>query len=328
MQNMKTFYWYVWGATIGKCALVPDMEEFSLARSVALIKPKPDLVNSKYLLHLFNTEFIQRQLVKRSNSSAQAGLYTRQIKQIEVVLPDIKDQEEFALVAEKIHVLKEKLNVSLDELKDLYGSLSQRAFNGQLDLNKIDLMHEEEYSSSDNDRTELHHFEKPIDKQSIEIKKPKNDDEANKIEEYNDSESQLYPPMLKVKMEDSKPLQSTGELLPNIANIAEIVKNDFKDKYFTSEMLIQFVEKKYGNSKPQYATSKEIKENRKLDLSRDLKEIIFQAINEDNEFLKLEQVFYNGEKENFVLKVRKEDYDLIKNKSAKERSGIYLKLKE
>jgi len=38
------------GATIGKCCLVPKIEDFSLARSVALIKPLKSRINSYFLL--------------------------------------------------------------------------------------------------------------------------------------------------------------------------------------------------------------------------------------------------------------------------------------
>ena len=39
------------GATIGRVCLMPDNEEYSLARSVALIKPKKTFLNSLFLLY-------------------------------------------------------------------------------------------------------------------------------------------------------------------------------------------------------------------------------------------------------------------------------------
>lgn len=129
------------GATIGRCALVPDMGEFSLARSVALIKPDRKQINSKFLLHLFNTQFIQRQIKSQSNAAAQAGLYTGKLKEIEVPVPKVKLQIKFANAVEKIEALKSTYKKSLATLFHLQSSVSSQAFQGELALNKIDIEH-------------------------------------------------------------------------------------------------------------------------------------------------------------------------------------------
>jgi len=40
------------------------------------------------------------------------------------------------------------------------------------------------------------------------------------------------------------------------------------------------------------------------------------------------QVFYNAEEENIQIKVTEEDYELIKERSPKNRSGIYFTIAE
>lgn len=127
------------GATIGKVALVPNMEDFSIARSVALIKPDFDKINSNYLLWFFNTEYGMRQIKKGSNEAAQAGLYTGNLKKIKIPIPPIKLQNKFALIVEKADNVKEQYKESLKELENLFGSLSQKAFKGELDLSKLDV---------------------------------------------------------------------------------------------------------------------------------------------------------------------------------------------
>ena len=58
------------GATIGRCCLVPfDFDEFSLARSVALIKPNSQF-NSLFLLHHFKDLHFQNEIQKRIKASA------------------------------------------------------------------------------------------------------------------------------------------------------------------------------------------------------------------------------------------------------------------
>jgi hypothetical protein len=71
-----------------------------------------------------------------------------------------------------------------------------------------------------------------------------------------------------------------------------------------------------------------LKKYPQLNGTQDFKEFIFSAVSKENPFLKLEQVFYNAEQENIPLQITEEDFELIKNRSAKERSGIYFKIVE
>ena len=51
--------------------------------------------------------------------------------------PPLPLQKQFAPIVEKIEAIKIKYQASLEELKNLYGSLSQRAFIGELDLSRV-----------------------------------------------------------------------------------------------------------------------------------------------------------------------------------------------
>ena len=84
------------GATVGKVALVPDMDEFSMARSVALIKPNKQLINSLFLLSLMKSDYMQFQINNCTHVAAQAGLYTNMIKELKFKLPPIELQNKFA----------------------------------------------------------------------------------------------------------------------------------------------------------------------------------------------------------------------------------------
>lgn len=54
-----------------------------------------------------------------------------------VPVPPLPLQNQFAAIVDKIEVLKAKYQQSLAELENLYGSLSQRAFKGELDLSGV-----------------------------------------------------------------------------------------------------------------------------------------------------------------------------------------------
>lgn len=56
------------------------------------------------------------------------------LRNLRVIKPDIAQQSQFAQIVEKVEALKAHYQASLKELENLYGSLSQLAFKGELDL--------------------------------------------------------------------------------------------------------------------------------------------------------------------------------------------------
>lgn len=101
------------GATIGKCTLVPEiMGEFSMARSVALIKPNKERVTSNFLINLLRSEAIQNDIDYCSHAAAQAGLYTNMINSLEAFVPPMDFQIEFDTFSEQVD--KSKFTKQID----------------------------------------------------------------------------------------------------------------------------------------------------------------------------------------------------------------------
>ena len=97
------------GATIGKCTLVSEiMGEFSMARSVALIKPNKEMVTSNFLINLLRSEAIQNDIDHCSHAAAQAGLYTNMINSLEAFVPPMDLQIEFDTFCEQVDKSKLK----------------------------------------------------------------------------------------------------------------------------------------------------------------------------------------------------------------------------
>lgn len=120
------------GATIGKLCLVPDMGEFSLARSVALLKPDINSVISQYLLYLLASDYMQQKILNSRNTAAQAGLYLGKLSIIEVPVPPKELQEKWSKIALSIEDQKQNLYKQLDMQNQLFSSLQNQAFNGTL----------------------------------------------------------------------------------------------------------------------------------------------------------------------------------------------------
>lgn len=117
------------GATIGKCTIVPkDFEEFSMARSVALIKPNSQKVNSTFLISLLKSDAIQNDISNCAHAAAQAGLYTNMIINLDAFLPPIELQNQFAAFVEQIDKSKLEVQKSLEKLELLKKALMQKYF--------------------------------------------------------------------------------------------------------------------------------------------------------------------------------------------------------
>lgn len=118
------------GATIGRVCLMSTNEEYSLARSVALIKPNKELINPAFLYSYFKSDFMQLQIKAANNSSAQAGLYTGKINDLKIYLPNIEIQRTYEKRINFILDMVKKINVDFSE--NLFNSLIQKAFKGEL----------------------------------------------------------------------------------------------------------------------------------------------------------------------------------------------------
>jgi type I restriction enzyme, S subunit len=89
----------------------------------------------------FNTIFLFQQLKQlyasirnMAKGSNQENLNLSIVGNIEVLIPPIELQTQFARIVEKTEALKTQYQQSLQELEHLYGSLSQKAFRGELGI--------------------------------------------------------------------------------------------------------------------------------------------------------------------------------------------------
>jgi len=121
--------------SIGRSALTD--RKISLNQQINAIQPYKN-VNSIFLCWLFkmSRSFVQSQASKGMKKILTKGVFEK----IEMILPKTSIQEQFAMIVEKVETIKAKYKQSLDELEKLYGSLSQRAFKGELDMNRISVV--------------------------------------------------------------------------------------------------------------------------------------------------------------------------------------------
>lgn len=71
------------------------------------------------------------------------------VRGIKIPKVDPKKQNDYKVIVEQVEPIKKQLKNSLKELENLYGSISQRAFNGELDLSKVDISDMEDSKKKD-----------------------------------------------------------------------------------------------------------------------------------------------------------------------------------
>ncbi len=118
--------------TIGRVASVETDEPFSLVRSAALVRPKGDIVRTKFLEHCLRTPALKARMLRRANASSQANLFQGQIRELPVYVPPISLQDEFVRATACVALMKVNQQRAAEAVDALFASLQQRAFRGEL----------------------------------------------------------------------------------------------------------------------------------------------------------------------------------------------------
>lgn len=120
------------GATYGRPALVNVRKEFSIYVSVALLKPNREIIKSEFLKEVMATSAVKSQADKSIKGIGVPDLHLNMIKNFLIPVPTISIQDEFIKKAKKINQQKIQLELHLQESENLFNSLLQKAFKGEL----------------------------------------------------------------------------------------------------------------------------------------------------------------------------------------------------
>lgn len=108
-------------------------ERVTFQRSVAYLRSNGRILNPGYLFHLVSGTEFQRELVSRSNSTAQAGVYLGELAKIELALPPLPEQRR---IAEILDTLDDQIHATeqiIEKLKLAADGFSDDSFGGLLD---------------------------------------------------------------------------------------------------------------------------------------------------------------------------------------------------
>ncbi|MDY4575667.1 MAG: restriction endonuclease subunit S [Intestinibacter sp.] len=125
--------------TVGKddygnvCIMGDDYDEYYLnQRNAKLDIKNKDLLNQYYLTYILKVPEIKKRLTGISRGVRQANIANKDIQNLELPLPPIELQNQFADFVKQVDKLKFEMEKSLKELEDNFNSLMKKAFKGEL----------------------------------------------------------------------------------------------------------------------------------------------------------------------------------------------------
>lgn len=101
------------------------------------IKPKSNHINKYFLRYILMSKQFLAYADNNSDRANIPKINRKALIQYSFSLPPLPLQNQFAAIVEKVESIKAKQAQSLAELENLYASLSQRAFKGELDLSGV-----------------------------------------------------------------------------------------------------------------------------------------------------------------------------------------------
>lgn len=121
------------GGEIGRCAIWRDeLEECYFQKAIHRIRLNKDIALPEYFVFMFWIYTMNGGLNKYMGAATISHLTGEKLKKMKLPVPPIQLQTQFAQIVEKTETLKTQYQQSLQELENLYGSLSQKAFRGEL----------------------------------------------------------------------------------------------------------------------------------------------------------------------------------------------------
>lgn len=122
------------GASVTRTCIVPnEILPARVNQHVAILRVN-DMVESNYLQNLLISKQYKAKLygIATSSGATREAITKKQLETLEIPVPPIELQNEFARKVEAIEHEKELLNKSLEILEENYNALMQRAFKGEL----------------------------------------------------------------------------------------------------------------------------------------------------------------------------------------------------
>jgi len=117
--------------TIGNPVLIETTDKFAI-KNVALIKFKDAKINNNYVLHLLKSDYFEWIIQKSNRGGTQKFIALKDVRGFPIPVPDKTIQGTFVDFCTEFKSHRMKANTINSIAGDLFNSLTQRAFRGEL----------------------------------------------------------------------------------------------------------------------------------------------------------------------------------------------------
>jgi type I restriction enzyme S subunit len=115
---------------MGRCAIITEKENnFFCGTGSLFIRPKLKVLDSKFVEKVLSNNSMIKYLELNAKGITMKNLNKTIVKNIPIIVPPIKLQNEFTKIIENIEVQKAELKQSLQDSEDLFKGLLQEIFN-------------------------------------------------------------------------------------------------------------------------------------------------------------------------------------------------------
>ena len=94
-----------------------------------IITPNQRLLNPMYLNELLNTNYMSMVVKPLTRRAAQPHLNAEQIKKLPIIVPPLKEQNQYANIVNRIEEQKSLVQEAIDETQCLFDSLMSEYFD-------------------------------------------------------------------------------------------------------------------------------------------------------------------------------------------------------
>jgi type I restriction enzyme S subunit len=120
------------GGRLGNAAQIPRDVNICLGQRMMLFSAKDKVSTNEFIWALLNSPGIRHQVDSLIAGAAAPRVNIADIRRLEVILPSFELQQQFSRFVQKVRDQRMKSSKSEEELGDLFNSLVQRAFRGEL----------------------------------------------------------------------------------------------------------------------------------------------------------------------------------------------------
>ena len=108
--------------TVGKVHVVSEKNEFAILSSIAILRPKKNILDSNYFGYVLRSPITLDQAVRRKTGSAIRRIILKDLKKVKIPLLPLEEQKRIAAILDKADAIRQKRSLAIALTEELLRS--------------------------------------------------------------------------------------------------------------------------------------------------------------------------------------------------------------